>query len=266
MASKALAWIALLLLPGLARADLYDRPPESWVWYQDPAVAATKDPSPPPTTASAADGRSAREVLKAIGEEMEEAEARSVLNPTTDNIRRAIELKKQALALSQTYADRYEQVVWKHPELDYTIEKPMRTDALYAANPLRQEQLYAALRQAASRHALVYVFRSDCPYCKKFAPLLKTFAAQHGFTVLAFTLDGAGSVDFPYPKTDLSQLRAKGMLPKVVPALYLVNPREGSSEAVGFGLMNSLDLENRVALAAGIEVNTAVATPSRLQD
>lgn len=252
-------------LPRVALADIYEQQPKSWVWYKDspPPEAVQPKKKPQKSTASAADGLTAKAALKAMGEDLEEAEAQSILNPTTTNIKHAIELKRQALALSQTYADRYEQVVWKNPELDYTIERPMRTDALFTANPLRQEKLTAALATAAQSNALVYVFRSDCPYCKKFSPVLKRFAESNGFTVLAFSLDGVGNDEFPYPKADMDQLKAKGLVPKVVPALYIVNPKKGTSEAVGFGLMNMTDLQTRVALAAGIDIYEGSAAVPR---
>lgn len=272
MASNLLSVaLAALMIPALAMADLYERQPESWVWYKDAQPAPEEQPkeAPKPTAtgvASAADGKSGKETLRLLGEQMEEAEAQSVLNPTAENIKRSIELRKQVLALTQTYADRYEQVVWKNPELDYTLERPMRTDGLFTANPIRREKLMAALDGAATSNAIVYVFRSDCPYCKKFSPLLKAFAEAHGFTVLPFSLDGIGIEQFPFPKRDLDMLRAKKMLPKVVPAIYVVNPKTGNMDTVGFGLMNIVDLENRVALASGIDVYEGITTPSKLQE
>lgn len=258
MANKALLAAVLTAISSLpAWADLYQRQPEGWVWYDDRVKQAEEKPKEDVNksiVASSASGLSAKETLKRLGEEMEEAEAQAILNPTTDNVKHAIQMKKQVLALTQTYADRYEQIVWKNPDLDYTLERPMRTDTLFASSPLRKERLYENLREAAKNNALIYVFRSDCPYCKKFSPMLKEFAAQHGYSILPVSMDGQGVSEFPYPKRDLSMLKARGMMPQVVPALYLVNPRKDVVEAVGFGLMNMVDLENRVALAAGINV------------
>lgn len=269
MDNKTLIIAALCaMVSAPAVADLYGRQPEGWVWYDD----RTKQQEPPAEekksagTASTATGKSAKETLKALGEAMEEAEAQAVLNPTTDNVKAAIQMKKQVLALTQTYADRYEQIIWKNPDLDYTLERPMRADALFASSPLKQEMLTANLQEASKQNALVYVFRSDCPYCAKFAPVLKAFAEAHGFSILPVTLDGEGTSDFPYPKKDISMLRDRKMLPQVVPALYLVNPRKDVVEAVGFGLMNMVDLEKRVALAAGINLyeKASVTTNARI--
>lgn len=269
MASKLiLAAVAALMTPTLAVADLYQRPPESWVWYKDdtPPPEQPKEQPPAATPTAPAEGKSAKQMLRELGEQMEEAEALAVLNPTTENLQRSAELRKRVMALTQTYADRMEQFTWKNPDYDYTLERPMRTDGLFTANPIRRDKLMGSLKQAAGSNALVYVFRSDCPYCKKFTPLLKAFAEEHGFTVLTFSLDGIGVPEYPYPKRDLSMLRAKNMLPKVVPAVYVVNPKTGNTETVGFGLMNMVDLENRVALASGIDVYEGIATPTKLQE
>lgn len=262
-----LAALAALLLPSMALADIYQRQPESWVWYKDDVPAPEKPKeNEKPAPVAPAEGKSAKQVLRELGEQMEEAEALSVLNPTSENLRRSAELRKQVMIVTQTYADRLEQFTWKNPDLDYTLERPMRTDGLFTASPIRRERLMKALKEAAGSNAIVYVFRSDCPYCKKFSPLLKAFGDLHGFTVLPFSLDGVGVAEFPYPKRDLAMLRAKNMLPRVVPAVYVVNPRTGNIETVGFGLMNQVDLETRIALAAGVDIHEGIATQTNLQE
>lgn len=254
--------LVLLMLAAVARADLYQNQPGGWVWYDDsvtepdakPAPAAASAPAAKPVTAE-----DARAILHKLGEAAEEAQAEAVLNPTPENIVKDMTLRKQVLAMGQLYAERYEQEIWKHPDLDYTQEAPVRGDALFAVNPIKRDNLMAGLDKAAQSYAIVYVFRSDCPYCKKFSPLLKTFAEAHGFTVMPFSLDGKGNGSFPYPKTNVQQLLAKGMAPDRVPAVYLVDPAKNSAEPIGFGLMNTQDLEQRIALAAGVDVNDAGA-------
>lgn len=246
-------------------ADLYDRQPNSWVWYKDPAVEAPK-PKPeekkvvPGATASPAFAMSAKDTLKKLGDEYEEAEAQAVLNPTNENIVREMTLKKQIMVLGETYADRVQQVTWKNPNLDYTLERPMTTDALFTANPVKQEKINEQLASVAKHKAIVYVFRSDCPYCKRFSPILNAFAKEKGFTVLTFSLDGRGNDIFPYPKTDLALLHAKNILPQVVPAVYLIDPRADTTDVIGFGLMNYLDLQNRISLASGIKIYEGITS------
>lgn len=265
MVTKVLIAIVALVAHGAAMADLYQKQPDGWVWYHDNREEPKQQNDKPKQIGSVTivGGKTPRETLKAMGDEMEEAEAQSILNPTPDNIRHALMLKKQILAMTNVYADRVERTIWQNPELDYTLERPMRQDTIFAAGQVQADRLKVGLAEAGKTSALVYVMRSDCPYCKKFSPLLKEFAKIHGMTIIPISLDGHGSSDFPYPKRDLSILRAKGMIPEVVPALYLVNPRKDQVEPVGFGLMNAADLENRVALAAGINIYEGTTSSAR---
>lgn len=265
--AAALLGLLSLLLTGATYADLYERQPQSWVWYKDPAKEPKKDEPPKPkqatpgSSASSASGLSAKDTLKKLGEEFEEAQAQAILNPTNDNIIREVSLRKQIMVLGEIYADRVEQVTWKNPNLDYTLERPMNTAALFAANPVKQEKIDEELAQIARQKAIVYVFRSDCPYCKRFSPILEAFAKEKGFTVLTFTLDGRGNEVYPYPKTDIGMLQAKNMLPQVVPAVYLIDPKANTTDVIGFGLMNYMDLQKRIALVNGVHIYEGVTSP-----
>lgn len=271
MASKPMGLqvaIALLVLlaGGAVHADLYQQRPDSWVWYEDPAKAEKK-PEPlkekpaAGSNASSANGVSAKETLKKLGEEFEEAQAQAILNPTNENIIREVSLRKQIMVLGEVYADRVEQVTWKNPNLDYTLERPMNTAALFAANPIKQEKMDEQLAQVARQKAIVYVFRSDCPYCKRFSPILEAFSKEKGFTVMTFTLDGKGNEVYPYPKTDVGLLQARNMLPQVVPAVYLIDPKANTTDVIGFGLMNYMDLQKRIALVNGIHIYEGITSP-----
>lgn len=250
-----------------AHADIYDRQPDSWVWYKDPALEPKKEEKPatkpavPGASASPASNMSGKEVLKKLGEEFEEAQAQAILNPTNENIVREVTLRKQIMVLGEIYADRVEQVTWKNPNLDYTLERPTTTAALFAANPVKQEKIDSELAKVAKKKAIVYVFRSDCPYCKRFSPILESFSKEKGFTVLTFSLDGKGNDVYPYPKTDLGLLQAKKMIPQVVPAVYLIDPREDTTDVIGFGLMNYMDLQKRIALVNGIHIYEGITSP-----
>lgn len=248
----------------------YDTP-KSWIYYQDPPKPEPKKDKPTPETkeiviVSPAEKVTAKEVLKKIGEDYEEKFAIAVLNPTNENILAEMAAKKKFMDMGQKFADRYEQVIWKTPEYDYTLEHPMRSDGIWANGDGRYEQVQNQFGAAAQKFGLLYVFRSDCPYCKKFSPILKLFANTHGFSIISVSLDGQGSQDFPNPVKDLNLLRKRNALPEVVPALYLVDPRQPEAQALGFGLMNFNDLEIRVADAAGINMQQGTISESKINE
>jgi hypothetical protein len=57
----------------------------------------------------------------------------------------------------------------------------------------------AAVAANPNDYALVFFFRSDCPFCHQFAPKLKQLAAQTGTYTYAFSLDNQGIAGFEVP-------------------------------------------------------------------
>ncbi|EHC04209.1 type-F conjugative transfer system pilin assembly thiol-disulfide isomerase TrbB [Shewanella sp. PP-He15 brown] len=75
-------------------------------------------------------------------------------------------------------------------------------------------------------YALVFFFRSDCPYCHQFAPKLKQLAAQTGTYTYAFSLDNQGIAGFevPIPSTpDIAATFFENPRSVTVPATFLIN-------------------------------------------
>lgn len=246
----------------------YDTP-KSWIYYQDPPKPEPKKEKPEPekkevVIVSPSEKMTAKEILKKIGEDYEEKFAIAVLNPSRENILAEMAAKKKFMDMSEKFANSYQQVIWKTPEFDYTLEHPMRTDTLWANGKDGYDRIQQKFAEAATRYGLLYVFRSDCPYCKKFSPVLKLFANAHGFSIISVSLDGQGTQDFPNPVKDLSLLKRRNALPEVVPALYLIDPKEPQAQALGFGIMNSKDLEERIAEAVGINLQQGTITASKL--
>ncbi|NNM52133.1 MAG: conjugal transfer protein TraF [Pseudomonadales bacterium] len=236
--------------PCMASADLfYDNDPQSWVWYHDDVLKPVRSkpvvkPVPAPTNA--------RGTLRQMGEHMEQAEARAMLLPSDKNIAEALTARRQVLAMAGQYADAFERFIWTHPDFDFALHHAQRSDSLMAVADQQRKDLDQGLAQGALSQGLLYVFRSDCPYCRKFSPLLRQFSSRYGFSVMPLSLDGKGNDEFPFPWQDPAILWRHHLMPEVVPALYLVNPRTDQIQTVGFGLMNWVDLRRRLAVLLGI--------------
>jgi len=103
------------------------------------------------------------------------------------------------------------------------------------------------------------VFRSDCPFCHRFAPILKRFEQDFGMKVLAVSLDGGILPEYPDARADngiAARLNASS-----VPALYLTVPATREIQPVGFGLMSGSDLLERIA-ALGRDKPEAAVSPT----
>lgn len=75
-------------------------------------------------------------------------------------------------------------------------------------------------------YALVFFFRSDCPYCHRFAPKLAQLSQQTGTYTYAFSLDNQGIPGFevPIPSTpDIASTFFENPRSVTVPASFLIN-------------------------------------------
>ena len=96
------------------------------------------------------------------------------------------------------------------------------------------------------QYAMVYFFRSDCGYCRKFAPKFKAFAKQNNLFTYAFTLDGKGTPDYqsPIPSTpDIAQQFFSDPSNITVPATFLVNVNTRKYAKVSIGDVSSYQLQ-----------------------
>ena len=159
---------------------------EGWFWYRDPpppaARPAPREPATPARPRELAD-------FEAKQQRLETLKRVAVMNPTDDNLMAYMRFQRMVMDRSQVFADRWQRLVWREPSLDYAAEgRPTNTLAIAAFDDRQRERDAATVRQLAATHGLVFVFRSDCPFCHRFAPILKRFAQTHGLTVLAVGL------------------------------------------------------------------------------
>lgn len=229
-----------------ATAPYWQQHREGWFWYRDPPPSKTRPAPKVPTTPARP-----RELadFEAMQQRLETLKRVAVMNPTDDNLMAYMRFQRMVMDRSQVFADRWQRLVWREPSLDYASEgRPTNTLAIAAFDDRQKERDTAAVRQLATTHGLVFVFRSDCPFCHRFAPVLKRFAQTHGLTVLAVSLDGGTLPEYPGARPDngiAARLNARA-----VPALYLTQPSRREFRPVGFGLMSDTDLLERIAALA----------------
>ncbi len=219
---------------------------EGWFWYRDPPPPKAR-PAPKKLNTPARP----RELgdFEAMQQRLETLKRVAVMNPTDVNLMAYMRFQRLVMDRSQTFADRWQRLVWREPSLDYASEgRPTNTVAIAAFDERQSERDTAAVRQLATTHGLVFVFRSDCPFCHRFAPILKRFAQQYGLAVLAVSLDGGTLFEYPDARPDngiAARLNARA-----VPALYLTQPSRREFRPVGFGMMSDTDLLERIAALA----------------
>lgn len=112
--------------------------------------------------------------------------------------------------------------------LKYTLNAALCTVMMLfsLSSAIQPVQAKTATNLNPNDYALVFFFRSDCPYCHQFAPKLKQLAAQTGTYTYAFSLDNQGISGFevPIPTTpDIASTFFENPRSVTVPASFLIN-------------------------------------------
>jgi conjugal transfer pilus assembly protein TraF len=218
---------------------------EGWFWYRDPpeAIARPKGELRPPARP--------RELVdfEAMQKRLEDLKRVAVMNPTDANLLAYMRYQRFVMNKSEAFAERWQRLVWTVPDLDYGLTgRPTNSTAIPVYDEQQRDRQAQTVRSLATTHALLFIFRSDCPYCHRFAPILKRFEEEFGMTVFAVSLDGRGLPE--YPNARLDNGIAARLNASVVPALYLTEPTTRDIRTVGFGVMAMNELVERIAAVA----------------
>lgn len=100
------------------------------------------------------------------------------------------------------------------------------------------------LQQASQERGFFFFYSASCPHCQYFAPILKNFSQDYGFKVLAISLDGGYLPSFPESVMDEGQ--KKPFHVRVLPSLFLVNPKTKQAALVTEGAIEEKELLRRV--------------------
>ena len=247
--SASVAWAQ----PGTAEPQPLEAEPESvtywlrnregWFWYRDPPVAAPR-PAPPAS-------KPPRELVEfeAMQKRLEDLKRIAVMNPSDANLTAYMRYQRLVMDKSERFAERWQRLVWTVPDLDYGLTgRPTNALAINVFDEQQRDRQAQAITALAATHGLVFVFRGDCPHCHRFAPILKRFEQEFGFTVLAISMDGRAIPEYPNARPDNGM--AARLNATAVPALYLTAPATRQIVPVGFGVMSMTDLVERIATLA----------------
>lgn len=248
--TKVCVAILFCFITFIAKADPVVPIKQGWHWYPSP-----KKESNDQRESIEDKDTDAMERIKLIQEELERRKAQAVLDPTEKNILNYLTYQREkVLDKASTFSDQFRRVIWAHPEMDYTLERPTNTLAKKVWLEQRQNQETEAIKILGKQYGLFFFFRSDCPYCHRFAPVLKAFAEAHGLTVMPVSLDGGGLPEYPAPQSNQGQFERLVGSKAVVPALVAVNPTTHQVVPLSFGLVTQEELLKRVYVLTQLEV------------
>jgi len=233
--------LGLILLNGIAvadsEADYYQEHAKGWHWYDDPAPEV----QPKKPAAKPADPV---EQMNAIRATIRRALAKAIIEPSAENVEKYIATQNALSEQANQFANSWQQVLLNHPDLDYTLTHPTDSVALQIYKQEKQKQKDAAIAKLANESGLFFFYKSTCPYCQQFAPVLKAFAERYGLTVVPITMDGISLPEFPNSLIDRGQSRKFNV--QVEPSLFAVNPYTQQAYPIAYGLVSEDYLQQRI--------------------
>jgi conjugal transfer pilus assembly protein TraF len=233
-------WITLFLLTPLSVQAAYeDKHAEGWHWYEE-----FKQKQETPSTQAATPVLNPVKELQVFKKKVEELKAIAVMNPTFKNVRAYMEIQKILLERSSRFSQKWLEVVYQTPALDYTLKHPVSQVGRHIYADTQKKQMEIQIKALSKTHGLFFFFSSKCGYCKAFAPIVKGFSQKYGWQVLAISMDGSRLPEFPEAQNDNGIARNIGI--QALPALMAVNPQSGQVIPLSYGLSTHDQIEDRI--------------------
>lgn len=250
----------------IAESSFYESQRQGWHWYAAPPLEIKEiEPLTDENFNNNDDSLIAdipalddpKAELARLQETVETAKAQAILEPTPQNVKIYIELQNAIQAQASQFAQTWQTVLWANPELDHSLKNPTNQAARQIFNDQHRVEKVQAIEKWKQTHGLFYFFRSDCPYCQAFAPVLKQFEATYGINIIAISLDGQSLPEYPNARVDNGAAQRLGV--STVPALFAIEPSTQAIIPITYGLISMEDLTERLwqlsLLKEGVSVN-----------
>lgn len=236
LAALAAAFFALSLEPVALGEPYFDQKERGWFWYE-PFSPRTEEVQP---------RTSGRQLtVKDIRERGERLFEAALLSPTRENVRAYMEHQKRVLERSEEFARIWKRVLWESPALDSTVDNPVSVAGAEISKNLRKTARDGVIGKISRMGKLVFFFRSDCPFCRGQAEIIKTLERRHGIGVLAASLDGKGLHPL-YPHFVNGAAQAARLSVEQVPAVFLFVPLQRKIVRIGTGYLTLGEIRRRL--------------------
>jgi conjugal transfer pilus assembly protein TraF len=194
------------------------------------------------------------EKLAEVKKTLENKKAKAVMYPTEDNIKDYMAYQQAILNQSGTFADQWRRVLWKTPELDYTLKRPVSKVGKESWIDKRNSDVASAVRHINDRYGIFFLFRGDCPHCHRYSPILKDFQQKYGINIMAVSMDGGSLPEWDKFMVNHGQIARMGIDVQQVPTTLLFDKTTRKVIMIGSGVLSHSDLEERIYAQTKLEV------------
>lgn len=217
-----------------ADESFFNEHAKGWHWYNDPKSNSDDDD----------EENDPNFQMNAVHATVQRALNNAVLHPTKENVRNYISLQNELANHANQFNHSWQAVLLENPDLNYSILHPTNNLAKqveYDQTHLKEERI---VRSLAKNYQLYFFYRSTCPYCQRFAPIVKDFSTTYRFNILPITTDGISLPEFPDSYPD--QGEASIYQVTVEPTLFLVNPVTHQAIRIATGLTSQSEIKKNI--------------------
>lgn len=213
-------------------------------------------PRPQPRESQPAPPPNAVDRMAAITRQLDELKAKAILEPTEDNVIAYVRFQREQLDRASTFSDVWQRALWQNPDIDYTLQRPVSTVGKRAWLDNRKADRDAVLTNLGQRYGLFYFFAQSCGACELFAPILRSVTDSHRMAVMAVSMDGGPSRDFPNYVVDSGQRARMGVPGNETPALVLFDTATRRTIPVGYGILSADEIMDRIFTLTNTKVGS----------
>ena len=254
LATLAAMFFVFSIEPAAPAEPYFDQKERGWFWYE---------PFPPRGEDKQPESREKQMTVEQIRKRGERLFETALLSPTRENVKAYMKHQKRVLERSEEFAQVWKRVLWESPALDTTVDHPVSAAGAEISRSLRRSARDAVIERISRVGKLVFFFRSDCPFCRGQAEIIKTLERRHGIEVLAASLDGRGLHPL-YPRFVDGAAQAARLGVERVPALFLFVPSRAKIVRIGTGYLTLGEIRQRLHVVGEEVLGTGRGTGEKL--
>jgi conjugal transfer pilus assembly protein TraF len=217
----------------LANETYFSDHAKGWHWYNEDKPDTDDETSADPITQ-----------MNAVRATVQRALNKAVINPTKNNVKHYIELQNEVTNHANQFNHHWQAVLLENPKLNYSLLHPTNNLAKQVESDEVHKKDEKLVREFARHYQLYFFYRSSCPYCQKFSPILKDFAESYGFNVLPITTDGISLPEFPDSYIDQGESKIYDVT--VEPTVFSVNPTTHQAMRIATGLTSQSEIKKNI--------------------
>ena len=189
---------------------------------------------------------SATDQIEALRKRGDELRNRAILNPTEANVIAYMKYQREQTDMASTLADKWGRVLIAHPELDYTLQRPVSNLGKANWQEQRQSDIEATMRALNDRYGVFYFYDTRSKASQIEGPIMRSLADNYGLAVVAVSQDGGASVEFPEYVVDHGEREHMGLPGKVTPAVALFDTVTRKAILIASGITAADDIMQRI--------------------